>query len=386
MKAFLKNKLIMSGVFMMIFYQIMMIGIFMAGYSAMPKNLPELTVAIVNEDAQSGEQFVKQLKEQLPFHIETGLSLEKAQKALDDRDIHMVMHIPGDFTQVMSEQGKQAKLDFFINQSSSTMTSSSMQSVADQIASQISANIQSQSFTGMLQGMQVPEEQAKQLVDGVMTKVATNIVMTNPQPAGMHNQMAPMFLTMASYVGAMIYSMMSVGALNQIKGTMGKWKAFAALQGTNILLSLIAPLSGIGIFFLFQGYGGEAFVNIWLTHALQMFVSILFTSMFCMLFGQGGMLLNMPVLLSQTIANGAMMPQDMMPGYFKAISYISPMYYTVHMDYNTLFGGGQSSKYLIGLLLVGAGALIINIVIHAFKKVKATSAEEQQAAQPAMSF
>ena len=385
MKAFFKNKLIMSGVFMMIFYQVMMITIFMSGYSAMPKNMPELTVAIVNEDAQTGEQFVEQLKEQLPFHLKTDLTLEDAETALNDRDIHLVMHIPADFTQSMSEQGKQAVLDFMINQSGPTMTSSSMQSVANQIAGQISANIQSQSFSGMLKGMQVPEEQANQMVDGVMTKVATNIVMTNPQPAGMHNQMAPMFLTMASYVGAMIYSMMSVGALNQLKGTMGKWKAFAALQGTNLVLSLIAPLTGIGIYFLFQGYGGEAFVSMWLTHALQMFVSILFTSMFCMLAGQAGMLLNMPVLLSQTIANGAMMPQAMMPGYFKAISYISPMYYTIHLDYNTLFGGGQSGKYVLGLLLVGAGALIINAVIHAFKQVKATSAEAQ-AAQPVMSF
>ncbi|RIX53928.1 DUF3533 domain-containing protein [Paenibacillus nanensis] len=385
MKLFLKNKLIMSGVFMMIFYQVMMITIFMSGYSAMPKNMPELTVAIVNEDAQSGEQFVTQLKEQLPFHIKTDLSLDEARSALDDRDVHLVMHIPGDFTQVLSEQGKQAKLDFYINQSGPTTVSSSMQSVANQIASQLTANIQSQSFAGMLQGMQVPEEQAQQMVDGVMTKVATNMVMTNEQPAGMHNQMAPMFLAMASYVGAMIYSMMSVSALNQVKGIMGKWKAFAALQGTNIVLSLIAPLTGIGIYFMFHGYGGEAFVTVWLTHALQMFVSILFTSMFCMLAGQAGMLLNMPILLSQTIANGAMMPQAMMPGYFKAISYISPMYYTIHLDYNTLFGGGQSGKYWIGLVLVGAGALLVNAVIYAFKRVKETSAEEQ-AAQPAMSF
>lgn len=381
MKLFFKNKMIISGVFMMVFYQVMMIGIFMAGYSAMPKNLGELTVAIVNQDEQNGAEFVEQLKEQLPFHIKTELSLDQAQKALENRDVHLIMQIPEDFTEMLSKQGEQAKIDFYINQSNPTMVSSSMQSVANQIASQISTSIEKKSFEGILQGMKVPEHQATQLVEGVQSKVATNIVLTNEQPAGMHNMMAPMFLTMASYVGAMIYSMMSVGVMNQLKGKMGKWKAFLALQGTNVILSVIAPLVGLGIYFAVQGYSVDAFVHEWLVHALQIFVSITFTSVFFMLLGQGGMLLNLPLLLSQTIASGAVLPQDMMPEVFKAISHISPMFYTVQLDYNILFGGGKTGSYLLGLVLVGAGALLINIVIHAFKRIKPVIVVEEPAAQ-----
>ncbi|OAB47424.1 YhgE/Pip domain-containing protein [Paenibacillus antarcticus] len=381
MKAFLKNKGITSGIFMMVFYQIIMIGIFMSGYSAIPKNIPNLSVAIVNDDQQSGVQFVKQLKEQLPFNIITDTSLEQAKKELEDRDIHLIMHIPQNFTQLLSQQGEQVKLDFFTNQSNPATINSTMDSVVSQITSNIGTQLQTQSFEGILQNLKVPEAQSQQMVEGVMTKLSPNVIITNPQPVGMHNQMAPMFLTMAAYVGAMIYSMMSIGALNQLKGKMGKWKAFFALQGVNGLLALIAPLVGLSLYFAIHGYGAEVFVKMWLVHALELFVAIEFTSVFCMLFGQSGMILNLPLLLTQTISNGSVLPQEMMPGFFKAVSHISPMFYTVHLDYNLLFGGGKTSEYLLGLILVGIGALVINTVIHQFKGVKKNENENQPAQQ-----
>jgi len=381
MKAFLKNKGITSGIFMMVFYQIIMIGIFMSGYSAIPKNIPDLSVAIINDDQQSGAQFVKQMKEQLPFNIITDASLEQAKKELEDRDIHLIMHIPQDFTQLLSQQGEQAKLDFFMNQSNPATINSTMESVVSEITSKINTQLQTQSFEGILQNLKVPDDQSQQIVEGVMTKLSSNVIRTNPQPIGMHNQMAPMFLTMASYVGAMIYSMMSIGALNQLKGRMGKWKAFFALQGVNGLLSLIAPLVGLSLYFAIHGYGAEVFMKMWLVHALGLFVAIQFTSVFCLLFGQAGMILNLPLLLTQTIANGSVLPQEMMPGYFKVVSYISPMFYTIHLDYNMLFGGGKTSEYLLGMVLVGIGVLAINMIIHQFKAVKETKNENQPAAQ-----
>jgi len=50
MGSLLKNKNVIGGIFMILFYQIAMLGIFLSGYSAIPKNVSELSVAIVNED------------------------------------------------------------------------------------------------------------------------------------------------------------------------------------------------------------------------------------------------------------------------------------------------------------------------------------------------
>ena len=48
-------------------------------------------------------------------------------------------------------------------------------------------------------------------------------------------------------------------------------------------------------------------------------------AIFTFIIGEAGMILNIPVLLSQTIANGATMPRDMMYSYFDIVSYITPM-------------------------------------------------------------
>lgn len=374
MEIILKNKGVIAGIFMIVLYQILMLTIFMSGYSAIPKNVPQLTVAIVNEDTQSGASFVENLEKQLPFNIITDDSLEEAKAGLEDRNIHMVIHIPADFTKNLSAQDAHAQLDYLINESNPTTVTSMMKTVSTEITAGLQAQVQSQSFEGVLNSMQVPEDQSKQIVEATMGKVSSNLVMTNPQPAGMQNQMAPMFITMALYVGAMIYSMQSVGGLRSLQQQMGKWKAFFSLRLVNLLISLIAPLIAIGIYYMVQGYGMETFMKLWLLHSVQLFVCIEFTSIFIMLLGQGGMLLNLPILLSQTIANGTTLPPEMMPGYFKFMSHITPMFYSTHLDYNILFGGGKTFDYGIGLALVGLAAFAINIVIHHFKSARQTDA------------
>lgn len=113
------------------------------------------------------------------------------------------------------------------------------------------------------------------------------------------------------------------------------------------------------------------FLKLWMVHSLQLFVSIEFTSIFIMLLGQGGMLINLIFVLSHSIANGISMSPEMMPRCFKFVSQITPMFYSTHLDYNILFGGGKTIQYAVGFALVGLGAFVINTTIHHFKKSQA---------------
>ncbi|MNI44769.1 hypothetical protein D3C73_991620 [compost metagenome] len=49
------------------------------------------------------------------------------------------------------------------------------------------------------------------------------------------------------------------------------------------------------------------------------------------------------------------------------------MYYTVQLDYNTLFGGGQTTTLLLSLGAVAVTALAVNTVIHSLKSAKEIS-------------
>ncbi|CAH1199142.1 hypothetical protein PAECIP111893_01241 [Paenibacillus plantiphilus] len=366
-REYLKSKSIIGGIAMTIFIQVVFISIFMAGFKPALDNVSELTVAIINEDTQYGAEMVEKLEGQLPFKMVSDLPLGQAKEKLDERELHMIVHIPADFTQKLTQQNEQVELDFYINQSNPQMTSTTMQTVATQFADGIKNQLGTETMKGILQGLNLPEDQAGQQAENITNKVKSNIMNSNTPPTGMHNMMAPFFLTLASYVGAMIFTMMAVAQMKQMKIKVGKWKAFWAMQAGNALIALLVPLVGLTIYFLFQGYGADVFVSMWLTNALAMFVAMGVTGLFAMLLGQAGAFINMPLMLIQTVCSGSVMPQDMMPAVYKFISHISVTYYSVQSGYSLLFGGGVAAETIGMMGVVGAAALLISMVINGFQ-------------------
>jgi hypothetical protein len=78
------------------------------------------------------------------------------------------------------------------------------------------------------------------------------------------------------------------------------------------------------------------------------------------------MVLNIPILLMQTIANGATMPRDMMYAPYDWFGRITPMYYSVQAYLAQMFGSISPAPFLWGLAGVTAGAMLINVVIVRF--------------------
>ena len=65
-REFLKGKGATSAIFMGVLYAVCMLGIFLAGYSAIPGNMDQLPIAIINEDeGEFGGQIAESLEEQL---------------------------------------------------------------------------------------------------------------------------------------------------------------------------------------------------------------------------------------------------------------------------------------------------------------------------------
>ncbi|OUS76673.1 hypothetical protein B1748_11300 [Paenibacillus sp. MY03] len=375
-----KQKMVIGGIFMAVFYQIVFITIYMSGYGAMSDNLDQLSVAIVNEDEQYGKEIADSLGSQLPFKLITNVNLADAQQELDDRDLHMIIHIPENFTEKLQTEGEQAPLDFFINQSTPAMVASSMQQVATQLTSTLNQQFAVQNAERLLLAHNMPEEQAKALAAGIATKLASEINLSNPIPAGMQNQVAPVFLSMVSLVGAMIFAMLGTGAAQSLAPSMGKWHAFLAFHGVSAIVSVIAPVVGLAIAFCFHGYGFETFFKMWGLHALEMFAAIEFMGIFFFLAGQAGMLISLFFILVQSITSGLMMPQAIMPDFYRIISYISVMYYSGQSDLSLMFGGGKTGEHILGLVLIAAAAILINTLIY-WRKTAA-----KQVAEPARVF
>jgi hypothetical protein len=362
---FLKGKAAISAIFMGVLYAVCMLGIFLPGYTAIPGNMDDLRIAIINDDAgEFGEKIAESLEEQLPFKkSETGLTNKVALKELEDNELALVIHIPETFSADLKNSDVSSSIDFTLNEAGATVVASSMSQVVSQINAQLSAQFSQQTAEGVLMNVNVPEKQAKELAETIENSYVGNVVTINDMPDGMHNNMLPMFLTMALYVGAMIAAMQLVAAFKANRGKATKTRLFVYVQLTAIIVGLIAGLVSTVLALWINDLSGDLFLSIWGQQLLIYWVCFNFTAMFMFLFGEVGMILNIPVLLLQTLANGAVIPREMMYAPYEWASHITPMYYAVQAYFASLFGSTNASPYIVGLALVGIVALLINGVI-----------------------
>ena len=362
-KQFLSLQGVKASIFMGIFYAVAMLLIFLIGYSALPGNMDELKVAIVNDDAgESGEQIASQLAESLPFHIDTDVTNKKALNKLEDNEYALVIHIPENFSE-NAQQGQSAQIDFTVNEASATMVSSSMKAIVNEINNQLSASFSTQVAKGVLLNMNVPEEQATAIAAQIESAYVGNYVIMNDVPDGMHNNMLPMFLTMACYVGAMIAAMQIVSAFRQSLGKASKVRLFTYAQGSALIVAVVATIFALLVTFLIADIDTDILFKVAGQQILLYMAAFNVCAIFTFLIGEAGMILNIPVLLSQTIANGATMPRDMMYSYFDVVSQITPMYYSVQSYYAVMFGSTEQAPFLLGLAAVFIAAMVINMII-----------------------
>ncbi|MDM5360710.1 ABC transporter permease [Peribacillus sp. ACCC06369] len=365
---FLKTKGATATIFMGIFYAIAMLGIFLPGYTSIPGNIDKLPIAIVNDDAgEYGAKIADQLQENLPFkEIDRDLTNKQALNDLEHNDLSLVVHIPETFSADMQKGEASSGIDFTINEAGATTVSSTMNSVVNEINNQLSTQFSEQTAQGVLMNFNVPEEQAAELAKKIETAYVGNVVTINEVPDGMNNNMLPMFLTMAGYTGAMIGAMQLVGAFKESRGKASKTRLFSYVQLTALLVAVVSSLVALGVTYLINEPSGDLFFSLVGQQILNYMVCFNFTAIIIFLIGEGGMILNLPILLIQTLANGATITRDMMYLPYEWMSHISPMYYSVQAYYANLYGSISPSPYIWSMVAVGAGALLINIAIVAF--------------------
>ncbi|AGX06792.1 MULTISPECIES: YhgE/Pip domain-containing protein [Bacillus] len=365
---FLKTRGAIASIFMGIFYAAAMLGIFLPGYSAIPGNVDQMPIAIVNEDAGTyGAQIAGQLQENLPFkEIETDISNKQAIKDLNHNDLALVVRIPETFSADLQKGEGSTGIDFTINEASATTVSSTMKSVVGEINNQLRSQFSQQTAQGVLMNFNLPEDQAAEMAKKIETAYSGNVISINKIPAGMNNNMLPMFLTMAGYVGAMIGAMQLVAAFRESRGKASKTRLFLYVQLTALLIAVVSSAVAVGVAYLVNEPSGDLFFGIAGQQILNYMVCFNFTAVLVFLIGEGGMVLNLPILLMQTLANGATISREMMYAPFQWMSHISPMYYSVQAYMANMYSSISPSPYLWSMAAVGGAAMLINIAIVAF--------------------
>ncbi|CAM3459457.1 YhgE/Pip domain-containing protein [Marinicrinis lubricantis] len=368
-QAFFKQKTTMIGMMTAMMFQIIFSIVWMTGYDGVTNNVDQLKIAVVNEDETMGAAVVDNLKTVLPFQVETETALEQAQSRLDDREVQMVVHIPGDFSHQLQTPGQTVQLAYYINESNPALIKSMMSEAAARITAAVNKEAIASSAAIVLSSANVPADQLTPISQGISERVTSQFQYTNTVP-GMSSQMIPMMMVLASYVGAMIMAMNLEQSSMMLGQSISKWRKFGVRSLINIISAAVISLVGSSLVVALGAHVEQGFLSLWMFQGLFLMTFMFVSQIFVILFGVAGMLCNIILLSAQLVSSGAMVPRELLSDFYTAISSIFPATYAVEGSMNILFGGPSAFGSVLQLLLIMAGAVVIGLLGTALKREK----------------
>ncbi|MDT3424869.1 putative phage infection (PIP) family protein YhgE [Paenibacillus forsythiae] len=379
-KELIKMKTTKIGIATALFFQLIFSVIWMTGYEGMSDRVDELSIAVVNEDAHSGAAIAKQLSAGLPVHVETAADMPSARERLEDRSIQMIVRIPANFTSLVAGQGSKASIQYVVNESNPAMIKSIMTSIASQITAAANKQAIAAGAQAVLsQGM--PAEQAAAMSGQLSERVVSDIQPINVVN-GTNNQMVPMMMVLASFVGAMIMAQNLEASMTAISARTGRWQRLGSRFAITIAAAIIVSLVGTSLVELLGGQVEQGFLAVWGFEALFVLTFMVLAQTLIMLLGTPGMLLNIALLSVQLVSSGAMMPREMLSGFYFNLGSILPATYAVEGLMNLLFGGPGIGGVATPLLITAAVLALVMTGVTALRRQPAADTAVANAARP----
>lgn len=381
LRAFMKRPTTWVGIITALMFQIIFSLIWMTGYDGVTDRSGQLHIAIVNNDEQLGEQVTSNLMKELPFQMSRIDNLEEAKRQLDARKQQMVIYMPEDFTQNAAAPEGHANIQYWINESNPALIKSIMSGVAEQVTAEVNKQAVAAGVkTTLGAAANMPEEQAAAAAQSLAERVTADIQSTNAIH-GMNNQMVPMMMVLASYVGAMIMGMNLEQSAMAVQASVGRWRRFAARSVINIAAAVVVSLVGSTLLYSLGGQIEQGFIHLWLFETLFLLTFMFVSQMFLYLFGMAGMLFNIILLSAQLVSSGTIVPRELLSDFYTGLGSFLPATYAVEGNMNLLFGGPGVGHEVAVLFLIAAVAVAVSAAATGLKRSASRQPEAAVAAR-----
>lgn len=372
LKAFFQRKETYLGIAVAIAFQVIFFSVWLTAYDGVTERTSELKIGVVNEDETYGKMITQLMEQNAPFTVSTIENLETAKKELDEREWHMIVHIPEAFS--IDVQSGEAELSYLINQSNPTLSKQIMETAASSITHELNLNIYQLSQQEIAQNVppviaaETPNPEfaaqlAEKVIEVVQTKshvesVKASIIKTN-DVEGFAATMIPLMVVLASYIGAMIMSQQLQFATSTLKQHFDKWAIFFSRQIINIGVAIGLSVITLMIMLLFNIQLDSGLFVAWLFQSLLFFSFLSLTQLFVILFGNPGMIFNIALTATQLVSAGAIVPREMLSSFYKKLGDILPATYGTNGYFSLIYGGGHLNSDFMNLLLITGITLLI---------------------------
>ncbi|MEI7026953.1 YhgE/Pip domain-containing protein [Paenibacillus sp. y28] len=367
LKLFFQKPTTKAGIASVLMFQLIFCIVWMTAYHDVSENTGKLRITVVNEDQGFGKQIAQQLETNLPFTMLTEPELDTAMAQLNGRSTQMVLHIPSGFSGELQAGGAAAQMQYYINESNPALIKSIMQGVSSQVTALVNKQAVGASAQTILVQANVPAAEAKMTAHALSERVASQIQRMNPV-SGTANQMVPMMMVLASFVGAMVMNMNLEQSSMMIGARIGRWSKFGARLIINAVSAIVVALVGTSLTLALGGQAEAGFLALWGFQTLFLFTFMVTSQFFLTLFGMAGMLCNIVLLSAQLVSSGAMVPRELLSGFYRGISEVFPATYAVEGLMNLLFGGSSAGKDVLVLVAFVAALVLLNMVTITLKR------------------
>lgn len=385
LQALFKIRETYIGIVATIAFQLIFFSIWMTAYDGLNDRTDNLTIGYISEDAAFGQEVIDGLKKSLPFASKDFTSIDRAEKDLENRYIHMIIHIPANFTAQL-KAGKEANIIYFINQANASLAKTMMEGVAKQTTNEVNHQLYpvqqgeivkafSQQFS------QLPMEQNSALlvqdtvtttIMGVKDRIVESTIIKTNDAKGFAANFVPLMVIISSFVGAMVMIMQHQQAAQMVQDSVSKWSLFFARQLLNFAVAFILPLLTIGLMQLFAISSDESLFTIYFFQAFMFWAFLCLAQVFVILFGNLGMIFNICALSLQLVTSGVLVPNAMLSDFYHRVASLLPATYGADGYYTIIFGGNTesliSNSSALGMIIVVT--LAIAIISVALKKPK----------------
>ncbi|WP_342561015.1 ABC transporter permease [Paenibacillus sp. FSL R7-0345] len=370
LQSLFKKPPVIIGIVTALMFQVIFSVIWMTAYSGVNDRTNKLTIAIVNEDGEQSQKVVDALVQSIPFQTVADLNNSEAIDKLEHHEVHMVLEIPAGFNDLLQTAGSTAQINYTLNEANPVTIKSIMQGVSQSVTNTLNSQASAQGIQAVLTASGMPADQAGATTETITSRVESSLISLN-QVNGMNNQMVPMMMVLASYVGAMIMGMNVQGAIGMLTGLYSRLTLFGARFIINIGSALVVSLVGSSLIVALGGQFEQGFIAFWMFQALFLCTFMFFSQFFLILLGPAGSLLNIIALSLQLVSSGAMVPRELLNGFYSGLGQYLPATYAVKGILSVQLGGPGVLQASMVLVIIFVIVLSLSILVTLLKKAAA---------------
>ncbi|CAH0418316.1 ABC transporter permease [Periweissella ghanensis] len=334
MKAFFSKKPVIFSIFLGIIYPLFMVGIYIGTYKQSVHKIDQLDIAFTGN-----RQVYEGFKNNKDFTFKSSFvdSKNQGEQALQKHQAIMVVDVD-----------KTNHVKYYVNSGSDVFSRQVAEKAADKINDALlPANVRQISHVA-----------------------APNIVDINQKNSNINEIMSPFFLTIATFIGALSSGIVIVGVFRaKIMNEKKIWMDYVALQLAFIIISVFSPIVGAVTLQHINNLSAAVTGDLILHGMLFMYVSFLLLHIVFLLLEQYAMAVAVPIMLSQFVTSGSIVPYSTLTPIRKLVTSVFPMYSSVKDVTAIIFGFGDKYSQVPHLIFLGIAYLIIGMIVLHFKNI-----------------